>query len=201
MKACETSLPENYREVYHIDATNKKTGVLLNLCSLLPVIGMLLVFACTVSAKDFGLDELENFPKLLFLLGGLLLGIFVYVILHELTHGVVYKLLTKQKLTFGLSWSCAYCGVPNVYVYRKTAILALIAPFALFTVILLPLTIVFAFFNVYLYILFGFVFAMHLGGCSGDLYMLGLLLFKYKNPALLLRDSGPEQWLYLPETM
>ena len=201
MKACETVLPENYNEVYHIDAKSKKTGILLNLCSFIPVIGILVLFACTVSPAEFGFEELSDFPKLLLFFVGLLFGIFAYVVLHVLTHGVVYKLLTKQKLTFGLSWSCAYCGIPNVYVYRKTAILALIAPFALFTLILLPLTIVFAFINVYLYIIFGFVFAMHFGGCSGDLYMFFLLLFKYKNPALLLRDSGPEQWLYLPENI
>ena len=201
MKTCETVLPENYSEVYHIDAKNKKTGILLNLCSFIPVIGILVLFACTVSPAEFGFEELSDFPKLLFFFVGLLFGIFAYVVLHELTHGVVYKLLTKQKLTFGLSWSCAYCGVPNVYVYRKTALLALIAPFALFTLILLPLTIVFAFMSVYLYIIFGFVFAMHFGGCSGDLYMFFLLLLKYKNPALLLRDSGPEQWLYLPENI
>ena len=199
MKNCETLLPENYREVYHIDATSKKTGLILNLFAFIPIIGILLLFACTVSPADFGLEELDDILKLLYLLGGLLIGIFAYVVLHELTHGIVYKLMTKQKLTFGLSWSCAYCGVPNVYVYRKTAILALIAPFALFTLLLLPLTIIFAFFNVYLYIIFGIVFSIHLGGCSGDLYMFSLLLFKYKNSALLLRDSGPEQWLYLPE--
>ncbi|MCQ2122483.1 MAG: DUF3267 domain-containing protein, partial [Fibrobacter sp.] len=59
----------------------------------------------------------------------------VYIVLHELVHGAVYKLLTGQKLTFGFKASVAYCGVPDIYVYRRTALAALLAPFVVFDIV------------------------------------------------------------------
>ncbi len=201
-KHCEISLPEGYKEVFHIDARNKKTGIIFNTLSLIPLLIMFLIFALTV--KDFSFltsarNSTEDFFLFLARLAGLFIGIFAYIVLHELTHGVAYKALTKEKLTFGMSWSCAFCGVPNIYVYRKTAIIALMAPFVTFTLILLPLTIIFAFVDTYFYLLFGFLFAMHFGGCCGDLYMFFLLTFKYKDKTLLMRDTGPEQWIYIKQ--
>ena len=44
----------------------------------------------------------------------------------------------------------------------------------------------------------GAVFACHLGGCVGDLHWTLMYLTKYKNCNTLMRDTGPEQWLYVP---
>ena len=38
---------------------------------------------------------------------------------------------------------------------------------------------------------------LHLGGCSGDIYFASLLLFKFKSPDTLARDTGPEQFIYV----
>jgi hypothetical protein len=65
----------------------------------------------------------------------------IYVILHELTHGLLYKILTKQKLTFGLTLSVAFCGVPHIYVNKKTALLSVLAPFVVYNIIFIPLLI------------------------------------------------------------
>lgn len=200
MKHCEAALPKGYTEVFHIDAKNKKVGLIFNAIAFIPLVIMGIIFAFTAKDFSFVTNARESTEaSLIFFarLAGLMFGIFAYIILHELTHGVAYKALTKEKLTFGISWSCAFCGVPNVYVYRKTAIIALMAPFVTFTLILLPLTIIFAFIDTYFYLLFGFLFAMHFGGCCGDLYMFFLLTFKYKDNTLLMRDTGPEQWIYL----
>ena len=197
----EKSLPVGYKEVFHIDARNKKTGLIFNLLAFIPLIIMGFIFAFTMESILFIEATDEPFKDLLFFflkMLGILLSIVLYMVLHELVHGIAYKSLTKEKLTFGLSWSCAFCGVPDAYVYRKTAIVALISPFVVFTLLFLPLTVVFFFVNEYLYLLFGILLAMHLGGCSGDIYMYFLLKCKYKDARLLMRDSGPEQWLYLP---
>ena len=45
----------------------------------------------------------------------------------------------------------------------------------------------------------GILFAIHFGGCIGDLYMTALLLFRYKDPRTLMNDTGPKQTIYLPE--
>lgn len=200
-KTYETQLPQNYKEVFHIDARDKKIGLLLNLISLIPFIGvfLLLFFTAELNVERLFDGNLDGSKWLLLFCLVLILSIIAYMVLHELVHGAVYKVLTKRKLKFGISWSCAFCGVPDVYTYRTTAFLALIAPFAVFGVIFLALTIVFAFLHPVYYALFAILLGVHLGGCCGDLYMTGLLLFKYKNKELLMRDTGPEQWIYLPE--
>lgn len=186
----ERAIPEGYREVYHIDAANKKTGLLLTLGSLL--IAACLIFFFFLSIDSISID-LRNLMKynLVFLVVML-----AYVILHELTHGAVYKALTKEKLRFGITWSAAFCGVPDIYTYRDTALKSLVAPLVLFSVILIPLLIWLYRVDAGWYLVAGVIFSLHISGCIGDLYMTALFLTKFKDPATLMRDTGPEQWIY-----
>ena len=108
----------------------------------------------------------------------------------------MYKVLTHEKLKFGITWSAAFCGVPEIYTYRSTAIRSLIAPFTLFSLILIPLTVWLHSIDTGWYLVSGILLALHLSGCIGDLYMLMLFLTKYKDPDTLMRDTGPEQWIY-----
>ena len=129
------NLPEGYEAVREIDSVgNKRVAVGLNAAALLisALSGTLLYFL-RFRRFTFTVDEINFGAYLLFTLG-LLLSMFVYLVLHELVHGIVYKLMTREKLTFGISFSCAYCGVPDVFVTKKTALSALVAPFAVFTV-------------------------------------------------------------------
>ena len=194
----ETTLPENYREVFHIDATNKKVMIWLNLAAL----GIAAVFA------GIGLLPLlwVELPRITYgpfgILGaylGFLVSMIAYVVLHELTHGAAYKLLTKAKLTYGIRLTCAFCGVPDVYTYRRTALCALVAPLILFSILFGGLTVAMAFVDRWLYFLALGLFVVHISGCVGDGYMTLLMLFRYRDPALLMRDTGPAQWIYLPE--
>ena len=194
MKTYEKELPKGYQQVYHINAANKKTGTIFTIASFVPMLIMALIVFST--AKK---GTLSNFATSEGMLVWSVFAIimFAYIVLHELVHGIAYKTLTKQKLTFGLKWSCAFCGVPDIYVYRTTALIALLAPFVVFSIVFLGLTVYFGVISSIWYIPFGIIFGVHLGGCCGDLYMTYLLLFKYKDPTLLIRDTGPEQFLYL----
>lgn len=196
----ETELPQGYEQIYHIDARKKKTGLIMNLVAFLPmlVMAVILVFTAEIKISVLWKGELEERLLAVLFLATAAVSLIAYMVLHELLHGAAYKALTRQKLTFGMSWSCAFCGVPNVYVYRKTALISLLAPFVVFGVVFLALTVTFAFLNQALYLLFGILLGVHVGGCAGDLFLTGLLLFKYRDKRLLLRDTGPEQWIYLP---
>ena len=44
-----------------------------------------------------------------------------------------------------------------------------------------------------------FILGMHLGGCSGDAYVTLLLWTKFKDKRTLIRDTGPVQYIYVPE--
>ncbi|MDE5546239.1 MAG: DUF3267 domain-containing protein [Anaeroplasmataceae bacterium] len=193
-KNYEEILPEGYNEIFHIDAKDKKTGLILTLFSLIltliPLAILLPIYFCT---KKFEFEF--SYRTSLYLLG-LAVAMILYMVLHELVHGIAYKALTKQKLTFGISWSCAYCGVPNIYVYRKASMIALIAPFAVFSLLFGGLVNWFYFLDGTLFLLMSLLFSIHVGGCIGDLYMFTLFLFKYKDKTLLMKDTGPEQFLY-----
>lgn len=189
---CE-QLPEGYREVYHLNAKAKKTGLILSVGSL--VMALAVILPCLLTTDDI-LDESLAFNLIALLVCcALIIG---YVVVHELVHGAAYKLLTGRKLTFGITLTVAFCGVPDIYVSRRTAFIALLAPFTVFSLLFSALAAGLYFVNHTYYAAVTLVLGVHFGGCIGDLYMTCLLLFKYKNKRLLMRDTGPEQFIYYP---
>ena len=122
-----------------------------------------------------------------------LIGFIIYIVLHELTHGLFYKIFTKQKLTFGVSLTYAYCGVPNIYVRKKETIIACLSPLIIFSIIFLTLIFILPpnYINLSIIILFSF----HFGGCSGDIYLSLILLTKYDKDTYI-KDTGPTQYIY-----
>jgi hypothetical protein len=52
MKHFEAELPEGYRQVYEIDAKNSKTGVILNVVSLLLAVLVFLPFVFAIGFRE-----------------------------------------------------------------------------------------------------------------------------------------------------
>ena len=197
----ERQLPEGYKQALYINAKDAKLGIILNVVSLVIMLVVAVLAILTVTVNDSLSNALEQGYPFEIAFSGIIFMVLmlVYVVLHELVHGIAYKTLTGEKLTFGISWSCAYCGVPNIYTYRKTAIISVMAPLVVFSVLfVIALAILYSISPLY-YLAVAFVFGMHLGGCSGDIYVLYLLLTKFKNKKTLMRDTGPEQFFYIPE--
>ena len=189
-KTFEYRLPEEYGQIFVIDATNKKIGIYLNIAAAVIISVLYLIGGLWLKPSGF----LRNTPfwkELLFLA-----GLFLYIVLHELVHGAAYKLMTHEKLTYGFTLSVAYCGVPHIYVYRKTALITLLAPFVTFTIIFGLLIAVLP--DIYSKFLAWMLCSIHIGGCAGDLYNTYLYLFKFRDPETLMQDTGPKQTFYLP---
>ena len=190
-------LPNDYKLDKEIDAKSFKVGLIMNLLALvLMVIPAALLIWFRIKNITALMEEIEEgnvFPTLLFMIL-FFVAYIVYIVLHELTHGIAYKITTKQKLTFGFNLFVAFCGVPHIYISKKTALIALLAPFITYTIILLPLALFIN--NAYAALLFILLFSGHFGGCVGDLYCTILLLFKYDN-TVILRDTGPKQSFYI----
>ena len=200
-------LPDGYREDKIIDAKNAKVAVIMNVAAVVVMIATYLItdfiacgrltiidvftdlFGDDFAEQNFGSFMLSLLPVLIYAAATL-----VYTVLHELTHGVAYKILTGEKLTFGLTASVAYCGVPNIYVGKKTSLIAILSPFVLFSVIFIIAVALSGATPVGL--LFKTVFATHVGGCVGDLYGAGLLIFRYKK-GCLVKDDGPKQIFFV----
>lgn len=189
-KNYERELPEGYEEVFKVDITNKRLAIIMNVAAL--VVSALLVVAAILIIRPADFFENVGLVKLLVYW----LALVVYIVLHELVHGIAYKLLTRQKLKFGLTLGAAYCGVPDIYVYRRASMIALLAPFAVFNIVFLAM----AFFmpNQWDRFFSAVLFAFHFGGCAGDLYMTYLFLTRFKDERTLTRDFGPTAVYYLP---
>ncbi len=190
-KNYETELPAGYAAVYTIDAKNKKTGILLNAAGLVVTAIVLVLSALLIRPTDF----FGNFSLVKYFI--VLAVMLLYIVLHELTHGAAYKLLTRQKLTYGFTLTVAFCGVPQVWVYRRAALISLLAPFTVFSVVFggAALLLPGAWDKMYAALLL----AVHLGGCAGDLYDTALYLFRFRDPRTLMQDTGPKQTFYVPE--
>ena len=191
-------LPEGYREEKVIDAKSGKTAFVLTLLSFV-LTAMPLVPVLILSGGIRNMVESYGRPSAMLAVAVLLVGMVSYIVLHELVHGAVYKALTHRKLTFGFTLTVAFCGVPDIYTSRRTALEATAAPFVVFTLVLLPLTLVMYNVSRLYFLVSGFLFSLHFGGCVGDLYLIILLLFRYRNPRTLMNDTGPRQTIYLPE--
>ena len=187
-KTFEPTLPAGYREALLIDAGDTKFGILINLAA---IVLMVVIFVLVLP-----LLRLTSFTanSLLLLLTPMLIG---YIVAHELVHGIAYKLLTRQKLTYGLKLTVAYCGVPDIYVYRRTALISLLAPFTVFTLLFGCLMLFLP--DPAWRLVFAIMLAAHIGGCVGDLYDTLLYLFRFRDPETLMNDTGPAQRFYVKE--
>ncbi len=211
-QAFERELPKGYRLAKTIDGTDLKFGLIFNGIALvvwLLVTALFLPLLYLVAGDSIA----ESEGTVASLLSGVVIGFLpfiAYIVCHELVHGWAYKRKTGEKLTFGISWSCAFCGVPGIYTYRSTALFALLSPLVFFSALFLLLIaaclvvaggvgvggigVVCAVYSALV-----FIFGMHLGGCSGDAYVTLLLWTKFKDERTLIRDTGPVQYIYVPE--
>ena len=187
----EETLPEGYTEALVIDANDKKLSLRLQVAVIITVVVLINVFFFIYALPRLG-EIAAGFNVIKCM--GFVIAYPLYIVLHELTHGLVYKLMTKKKLTFGFKLPSVYCGVPDVYTYRITSLLSLFAPFTVYSVIFILLLFIIN--DPFSKVLILLLFALHMSGCVGDIYGIGLYLFRFKSPTTLRRDFGPKQVYY-----
>lgn len=187
----EETLPEGYTEALVIDANDKKLSLRLQVAVIITVVVLINVFFFIYALPRLG-EIAAGFNVIKCM--GFVIAYPLYIVLHELTHGLVYKLMTKKKLTFGFKLPSVYCGVPDVYTYRITSLLSLFAPFTVYSVIFILLLFIIN--DPFSKVLILLLFALHISGCVGDIYGIGLYLFRFKSPTTLRRDFGPKQVYY-----
>ena len=190
-------LPEEYEMDYEIDAKSAKFTIVYGLIlNLILVIGTIAIcFAIrNISISDlFGSNRTIKINILALL--AFLASMFAYIVLHELTHGLFYKIFTHEKLTYGFTLTVAYCGCPKLYVKKWPMFITTLAPFVVFSIaFIIPL---FFIKDNAIYVIMSILLGVHIGGCIGDLYCAVLMLFKYHKKNLLINDTGPKQTFYV----
>lgn len=187
----EETLPEGYREVLTLDAGEGKFGSRLAAAAMIVNAALfILIYFLYARPRMDAVAAAFSVWKCL----GFIAAYPLYVVLHELVHGAAYKLLTGRKLTFGFRPPAAFCGVPDIYAYRVTAMCSLLSPLTVFSVLFAALFLLVP--DPFAKALFLVLFSFHLSGCVGDLHGVGLYLFRFRDASTLRMDTGPKQIFY-----
>lgn len=183
-------LPEGYSELLKVDLqNNKKLMIFVNVLALLITVLMVVPMHFAVP-----ITTLFSFEKGIlaysFRFGVLLVLIIVYMILHELVHGITMKACGTQKVKYGFTGIYAFAGSSDYYDKRSYILIAL-APVVLWGAVLsviLPFVSFEWFWVVY------FIQIMNISGAAGDFYVT----FKFtKLPKdILVSDSGTAMTVY-----
>lgn len=187
----EEQLPEGYSETFVIDANDKKQCKRFQVSAAITFAVLINVFFFIYAFPRLG--EIASGSKIIKCIC-FVIAYPLYIILHELTHGLIYRFLTKKKLTFEFKPPVASCGVPDVYTYRITSLLSLFAPLTVFSILFILLFFIIN--EPFSRAMILLLFALHISGCIGDIYGIGLYLFRFKSPDTLQKDFGPKQVYY-----
>ncbi len=192
MKAVE-NLPEGYCEICHIDLQkDKKTALWVNLLAI--AIAVVLIVPMCFLVPISTLFSMESGMSAYFLrFGVLLILIFLYMVLHELVHGIAMKMCGTKKVKYGFTGLYAFAGSEDYY-DKKSYIFIALAPVVLWGVVLAvinPFVSAEWFWVVYM------IQIMNLSGAAGD--FLVTVKFSRLPADVLIQDYGVGMKVYSQE--
>lgn len=189
-----TTLPEGYREIYALDMhEDKKLAVWVNLLSLAiaAVFAVPMLFVVPWWATFDVTDGMTGYWIKLAAMLGLTL---VYLVLHELVHGIAMRICGTKKIRYGVKGVYAFAASDDHY-RKKPYIFIALAPVVLWGIVL---AIVTPFVPASWFWVVYFVQLMNLSGAAGDLYVT--VKFSRMPRDILIRDSGVGMVVYAKET-
>lgn len=187
-----TQLPEGYTEIFRLDLQkDKKTAWLVNGAGLL--IAAILAVAASFFVPISNLFDFSGGFGLYFLrLGILLAALVVYMVLHELVHGICMKRFSGAPVRYGFTGLYAFAG-SGAYFNKTSYIVIALAPVVVWGAVLLILNCELDaswFWVVYV------IQICNLSGAAGDIYVTCKFL-KFP-PDILIQDSGVSMAVYAP---
>ena len=192
MRKAVSALPDGYREILSVDLKkNKKQMLLAN------GLGLLVFFAFALPVHMFylpcgslGIGGLQAYRMRIAALFG---GIVVYIVLHELVHGVTMKICGTKKVKYGFTGAYAYAGSDDYY-YKRPYIAIALAPIVVWGVVLGVINFLVP--AEWFWVVYG-IQLMNLSGAGGDLYVTAK--FRSLSNDVLIRDYGVGMRVYAPE--
>jgi hypothetical protein len=179
------NLPEGYSPIFEVDLkNNKKQAILVNVLALI-IAAVMVVPAAILHPFDLS-DGLADSLRF-FALG---ISAILYLVLHELTHGVTMKLFGTKKVKYGFTGLYAFAGSADYYPKLPYIAIAL-APVVLFGIIFavaLPFVPEKWFWVVYILQL------SNIAGAAGDFYVTVRFFGMPKD--ILVHDSGTSMTVY-----
>ena len=186
-------MPESYREAFSIDLQkDKKLAILVNVLSI--VIAVLVAvpvhFIVPISTL-FDLSQGLLPYTLRFLV--LLIAMVVYMVLHELVHGITMKCYGCSKVKYGFTGLYAFAGCDEYFPKLPYLVIAL-APVVVWGIVLAVLSLLVPtswFWVVYM------IQIINLSGAAGDLYVT--VRFSRLPKDILVKDVGIGMTVYTKE--
>ena len=179
-----SALPEGYSEIFSLDLQkNKKANITVNLLAV--IIGVLMIvpmhFYIPIT-ELFSYEQGESLFLIRFF--ALLILSIVYIVLHEMVHGIAMKICGTKKVKYGFVGQYAFAGSEDYY-NKKAYIFIALAPIIFWGIVLLIVQLFVPaewFWIIYLIQVF------NISGAAGDLYVT--VLFSRMPKDILIYDYG-----------
>lgn len=180
-------LPQGYKEILKVDLqADKKLAFLVNVLAMIIMVVLVIVGHFFVSITELLKCSLLEYAMIL-------LGILLYMVLHELVHGITMFAYSKQKPFYGFTGMYAYAG-SKCYFNKKSYIVIALAPIVVWGLVLLALNLIF---KEQWFWIFYFIQIMNISGAAGDLYVTARFSRLPKN--ILINDIGVSMTIYSKE--
>ena len=191
---CCKELPQGYSFYDKIDLKKNKRqfwlvqGVGIGLFLLFIPLGILIAAVADLPEAEF------NGLNIFFPIIAWCAVYVIYIVLHEVTHGIFMYAFCPTKLNFGVSLTYAYCG-SRAYFDKKHYILIALAPVLIWGIVLGVLNIF-----IHVGVWFWTVWLLQAGnvsGSAGDFYCV-IKMLRYPKD-ILVQDTGTDMTVYTPQ--
>lgn len=189
MKALQ-QLPEGYHPLLSIDLQkDKRLALLINGIALGIMVILVAIMQPFVSFFTlFDMSQGLLAYSLCFL--ALSAGIILYMILHELVHGIAMKACGTKKVRYGFTGLYAFAGSDDYY-DKKSYIVIALAPVVIWGIVLLILNCVIP--VSYFWVVY-FIQIANISGAAGDFYVTWK--FSRLPQDILVQDNGVSMTVY-----
>ena len=183
---CLTELPEGYSEIFKVDLQkDKKMALLINVLGFVIMIVMFCIGVLFVPISTL-FDIQNDFGRLVLMSVGLIL----YMVLHELVHGICMKYFGTPKVNYGFTGLYAYAG-SNAYFTKKPYIIIALAPVVVWGIVLLVINL---FVDASWFWCVYFIQICNISGAVGDIYVT--YKFSKMPKDILVQDIGVSMTVY-----
>lgn len=177
-------LPEDYGEIYSLNLQkDKRAAIIVNLLALAIAAVMAVsmnFFVPVTSVFDMSGGIVRYFLRL----AALIVLMVLYMVLHELVHGIAMKLCGTKRVKYGYTGLYAFAGSEDYY-DKKSYIFIALAPIVLWGTVLAAVNFFVPtewFWIVYM------IQLINISGAAGDLF--AAVKFSRMPKNILIQDSG-----------
>lgn len=183
MKAFET-LPDGYREICSVDLQkNKKAALTVNIIAV--VITVILVVPMLFVVPISSLFSMEKgILNYMLRFGAFFVLIILYMVLHELVHGIAMKICGTKKVKYGFTGMYAFAGSNDFY-DKKSYIFIALAPVVLWGIVI---AVINPFVSAEWFWVVYFLQISNLSGAAGDIFVT--VKFSKLPSDILVQDYG-----------